>query len=103
MTSYPTPCATCGASVSEPCRPGCRVARIQRSLDAYKSEEYCPTCGRKILQESLPMTERFCEYCLIVESFISDWDIHEFCEGDQDEKRCRFCGGYPFDLLHWTI
>jgi hypothetical protein len=27
---------------------------------------------------------------------------HEFCPNDTDEIRCRFCGGYPFDLRHWT-
>jgi hypothetical protein len=47
MTSYPTPCATCGASVSEPCRPGCRVARIQRSLDAYIAKNDRPPCDEE--------------------------------------------------------
>jgi hypothetical protein len=26
---------------------------------------------------------------------------HAFRESDDDELRCRWCGGYPFDLLHW--
>lgn len=26
---------------------------------------------------------------------------HHFVPSDDDEKRCRHCGGYPFDLLHW--
>jgi len=28
---------------------------------------------------------------------------HEFCSNDANEMHCRFCGGYPFDLQHWTI
>lgn len=33
-----------------------------------------------------------------------EWgDTHKFVPCDDDDKRCRYCGGYPFDLLHWTI
>lgn len=29
--------------------------------------------------------------------------VHEFSEGLIDSKVCNYCGGYPFDLQHWTI
>jgi hypothetical protein len=28
---------------------------------------------------------------------------HEFSEGYVDPKLCYYCGGYPFDLQHWTV
>lgn len=30
-------------------------------------------------------------------------DTHEFSEGYVDPKLCYHCGGYPFDLQHWTV
>lgn len=30
-------------------------------------------------------------------------ETHHFVPSEGDEKRCRHCGGYPFDLLHWCI
>lgn len=30
-------------------------------------------------------------------------EVHEFSEGLADPKLCHYCGGYPFDLQHWTI
>jgi len=28
---------------------------------------------------------------------------HEFSGNGENVERCRFCGGYPFDVQHWTI
>ena len=33
----------------------------------------------------------------------TEGDQHEFSGDGEYVERCRFCDGYPFDLLHWTI
>jgi hypothetical protein len=33
----------------------------------------------------------------------TEQQTHEFVPSDSDDKRCRHCDGYPFDLQHWTV